>query len=74
MPDSTRRANAVTTPECRLQECGYCRPGPVTTSYGDVVMDVKCDHDCHPRRADGQFVGRRDLPPVAPSRHTGGRK
>ena len=58
MPDSTRRRDAATTPECRLAEHDYCRPGPVATTFGDVVMDVKCGCTCHPRRRDGQYASR----------------
>lgn len=38
------------TPECRLDAHGYCRPGPVTTSYGDPVFTVRCGCTCHGRK------------------------
>lgn len=35
------------TPECRLNECRYCQPGEVRTTFGDLVFTVRCAHRCH---------------------------
>lgn len=70
MPDPSRPASGATTPECSLREHDYCRPGPVITSYGDMVMDVKCSCACHPRRRDGQFASS-TLPRSVQARQTG---
>lgn len=51
MTAPTRTSASAKTPECRLDAHGYCRPGPVSTSYGDVVLTVKCDCPCHRRKA-----------------------
>lgn len=49
MATSTRGRVDEKTPECRLDAHGYCRPGPVKTSYGDVVMTIRCACTCHRR-------------------------
>lgn len=51
MATPTRAQVAAKTPECRLDAHGYCRPGPVKTSYGDVVMTIHCACACHGRKA-----------------------
>ena len=39
------------TPECRQGVHGWCRPGPVSTSYGDLVFTVQCGCACHGGKA-----------------------
>lgn len=51
MTTPTRAEAAAKTPECRLDAHHYCRPGPVTTSYGDVVMTIRCACTCHQSKA-----------------------
>lgn len=56
MADSTETARRRTGPrvltgECKLEEHGYCRPGDVATSYGDVVLTIACHCPCHGGRA-----------------------
>ncbi|MEU8524831.1 hypothetical protein AB0C77_04405 [Streptomyces sp. NPDC048629] len=49
MNESTQTRAQDTTPECRLDAHRWCRPGPVKTSYGDVVFTIKCGCTCHRR-------------------------
>lgn len=52
MADSTdtrprRTGSQGLRPECSIGEHGYCRPGDVVTSYGDVVFTDHCSCACH---------------------------
>lgn len=56
--------------ECEYEEHTLCKPGPVyAAGYSTPLVTRVCGCSCHikrERRGNGQFVGRTDLPPLAP--------